>query len=430
MPAEERPISTAIKPERAILVGVDWKASPFPVEESLAELERLAHTAGAEVIAKLTQKIESPNPRSFIGSGKAQELVELTTSLNAEVIIFDDELSPSQQSNLEKMVPRNVKIIDRTALILDIFGLHAKSKEGKLQVQLAQLQYLLPRLRGMWSHLAKEQTRGGIGSRFGQGESQLEVDRRLIRNKIASLRNEIKHIEKIRTTQRKSRLNAPIFKVSLAGYTNAGKSSLLNTLTGSEVYAHDQLFATLDSTTRMLSLPEGRVVSISDTVGFIQKLPTTLVTSFNSTLEEITSSELILQLTDISSAYRDEQFKAVQEVLSQIHADHIDRVAVYNKCDLLEAESLNALKRRFPEALFVSAKTGEGLDELKELIAKRAAANAQLMNVLLPFDQAGSLVELAHSCCQILGEQYTERGLELSLRVPCALSAKFLPYSL
>lgn len=428
MPAPERPISTAIMPERAVLVGLEWKASSFPLEESLNELERLTHTAGAEVIARLSQKIESPNPRFFIGSGKVQELVELVAELNAQLVIFDDELTPSQQSNLEKMMPRHVKIIDRTALILDIFGLHAKSKEGKLQVQLAQLQYLLPRLRGMWSHLAKEQTRGGIGSRFGQGESQLEVDRRLIRNKIASLSSEIKHIEKIRTTQRKSRLSSPTFRVSLAGYTNAGKSSLLNTLTGSQVYAHDQLFATLDSTTRNLSLPEGRSVVISDTVGFIQKLPTSLVSSFNSTLEEIRGSELILQLTDISSPYRDEQFKAVQDVLTQIQADTIDRVAIYNKCDLLDTQSLETLKRRFPEALFVSAKTGYGLDELKELIGRRAAANAKLMNVVLPFDKAGAYIELAHKHCQILGESYTEKGWELSLRVPCSLAAKFEAY--
>lgn len=427
---EERPISTAIKAERAYLVGIDWKNSKFPADESLRELERLAHTAGAEVIASTSQRIISPNPRTFIGSGKAAEVAEQIKELNADVLIIDDELSPSQQSNLEKLVPKNVKVIDRTALILDIFGLHAKSKEGKLQVQLAQLEYLLPRLRGMWSHLAKEQTRGGIGSRFGQGESQLEVDRRLIRDKIAGLKRELKQVSKIRETQRKSRWEAPIFRVALAGYTNAGKSSLLNKLTQSQVYAKDQLFATLDPTTRSLKLPEGREVSLTDTVGFIQKLPHSLVESFNSTLSEVIGADLILQVIDSSSPFRDEQVQAVHDVLDSIGASHVESLAVYNKCDLLDPLELFALRQRYPEAVFISALNGEGLDDLLIKIAKRAAAHNESITVLLPFTADGSLVKIAHEKCQVLHEHYNEKGLELSLKVPKELISLFKPFEL
>lgn len=216
------PVSTAPVPERAILMGVDWRDNAWPIDRSLDELERLADTAGATVVARLTQKLDRPIPKSYIGSGKVEELRGFVNRLDADVVIFDDDLSPSQQSYLERALGEPVKIIDRTALILDIFGLHARTREGRLQVQLAQLQYLLPRLRGMWSHLAKEQTRGGIGSRFGQGETQLEVDRRMIRNRISALRHELKELEKRRAVQSKWRANSPAFRVALAGYTNAG----------------------------------------------------------------------------------------------------------------------------------------------------------------------------------------------------------------
>ena len=230
-------VPTAPEPERAILVGVEWRDNAWPLDRSLDELERLAHTAGAQCVARLSQRLVKPYPKSFIGSGKVEELCGLVHRMDADVVIFDDDLTPSQQSYLEKAVGESVKIIDRTALILDIFGLHAQTREGRLQVQLAQLQYLLPRLRGMWSHLAKEQTRGGIGSRFGQGESQLEVDRRLIRNKIAALRRELKQVEQRRDVQSKSRIESPAFRVALAGYTNAGKSTLLNALLGHDTLA-------------------------------------------------------------------------------------------------------------------------------------------------------------------------------------------------
>lgn len=266
-------ISTALEPERAILVGVSRRsdaAGTWPVDRSLDELERLADTAGARVVARMTQVLDRPIPRSFIGSGKVDELAALVRRLDADVVIFDDDLTPSQQTYLEKALGEPIKIIDRTALILDIFGLHAHTREGRLQVQLAQLQYLLPRLRGMWSHLAKEQTRGGIGSRFGQGESQLEVDRRMIRNRISALRRELKTIALRREVQSRLRTNSPAFRVALAGYTNAGKSSLLNQLTGSEVLSQDKLFATLDPTTRSYALPGGRVITLTDTVALFK----------------------------------------------------------------------------------------------------------------------------------------------------------------
>ena len=228
-----------------------------------------------------------PNPRTFVGSGKAEEVAQLCRAHAADVAIFDDELSPSQQSNLEKIVPRDVKVIDRTALILDIFALHATTKEGRLQVRLAQNQYLLPRLRGMWAHLASNRMGGGVGSRFGEGESQLEVDRRMVRKRITSIKRELKELADNRHLQRKSRYESGMFRVALAGYTNAGKSSLLNALTGADVLSYDQLFATLDSTTRKYELPEGREITLTDTVGFIQKLPTTLVEAFKSTLDEV-----------------------------------------------------------------------------------------------------------------------------------------------
>lgn len=290
-------VSTAPELERAILVGVDWGEQLWPVDRSLDELSRLVETAGAKVVGRLVQRLDHPNPKSFLGSGKVDELSSLVVSLSADVVIFDDDLTPSQQTFLERAMGGSIKIIDRTALILDIFGLHAMTREGRLQVQLAQLQYLLPRLRGMWSHLAKEQTRGGIGSRFGQGESQLELDRRMIRGRISVLRRELSDLEKRRLVQSGQRVASPAYRIALAGYTNAGKSSLLNALTGSNVLSQDKLFATLDPTTRCCVIPGGRRVVITDTVGFIQKLPHGLVDAFKSTLAEVKEADLILRVS-------------------------------------------------------------------------------------------------------------------------------------
>lgn len=420
-------VTTELEPERAVLVGVEQRDTRWPLERSLDELERLADTAGAVVVARLTQRLEKPNPRSFIGSGKLEELVGLVHRLDAEVVIFDDDLTPSQQTVLEKAVGSPVKIIDRTALILDIFGLHAQTREGRLQVQLAQLQYLLPRLRGMWSHLAKEQTRGGIGSRFGQGETQLEVDRRLVRSRIAVVKRELREVEKRRGVQSKERVASPAFRVALAGYTNAGKSSLLNRLTGSDVLAQDKLFATLDPTTRSYRLPGGRAMTITDTVGFIQKLPHGLVNAFKSTLSEVRDADLLLKVADASDANLTRQLEAVDRVLDEIGADEVRSCVVLNKVDLIDNLQRVELRRLYPDAVFVSAATGGGIDELVERIGLEAAALDVLVDVLIPYRE-GKLLKVLHECGTILDESYEETGTHVLAKLPQRLAARISEY--
>ncbi len=414
--------------ERAILVGVDRPNQEWSLHSSLAELERLAWTAGADMVAQTTQRMDSPNPRTFVGSGKAEEIADLCRAYAADVVIFDDELTPSQQSNLEKVVGKDVKVIDRTALILDIFALHASSKEGRLQVRLAQNQYLYPRLRGMWAHLASNRMGGGVGSRFGEGESQLEVDRRLIRNRITSIKRELADLSKKRDLQRKRRRESGVFKVALAGYTNAGKSSLLNALTGSEVLSYDKLFATLDSTTRQLALSEGREVTLTDTVGFIQKLPTTLVEAFKSTLDEINGADLILHVVDASDPQHMRQIDTVNMVLEQIGAQDIGRVEVFNKRDLLTEGQYDALRNRFPHAVFTSTKTKEGLSEVMHRIGTISSAQDVLMELIVPFNR-GDMVSYVHQRCTILNETYEENGTHLIVRASDQAQARLREFA-
>lgn len=416
-------LTTEVKPERAVLVGVEWRQSSWPVERSLDELERLADTAGAVVVGRLTQRLERPVPKSFIGSGKVEELKSLVGRLEADVVIFDEDLTPAQQSHLERAVGEPVKIIDRTALILDIFGLHAKTREGRLQVQLAQLQYLLPRLRGMWSHLAKEQTRGGIGSRFGQGESQLEVDRRLIRNRISSLRRELKELERRRAVQAKGRVESDAFRIALAGYTNAGKSTLLNALTGSDVLSQDKLFATLDPTTRAYTLPGGRIVTLTDTVGFIQKLPHGLVEAFKSTLSEVLGADLILKVIDVSDEDRHRHEEAVDRVLDEIGAGERPSLTVYNKIDLLDPEEVGLLRARMPRAVFFSARTGDGLDLLRDRLSAEAAANDRLISADVPYREGG-LLKLVHEQGQLISEEYLADRVRIVAKVPARIAGR------
>lgn len=385
-------------------------------------------TAGADVVATTTQKLDAPNPRTFVGSGKAEEIAELTRAHAADLVVFDDELTPSQQSNLEKAVGRDVKVIDRTALILDIFALHATSKEGRLQVRLAQNQYLLPRLRGMWAHLASNRMGGGVGSRFGEGESQLEVDRRMVRKRITSIKRELAHLADVRSLQRESRYASGMFKVALAGYTNAGKSSLLNRLTNADVLAYDKLFATLDSTTRKFELPEGREITVSDTVGFIQKLPTTLVEAFKSTLDEITGADLILHVIDASSEEREAQQAVVEDVLGQIGAQGIDRIEVYNKVDLLDEAERQALASRYPDAQIVSAETGQGIDRLIERIAQAASSRDERLEVVIPYGR-GDLVSVAHERCHILSEEHGEDGTRIVMLAAPAYAGTFKQFA-
>lgn len=410
--------------ERAVLVGMDRGRTDWPIEESLAELERLVDTAGADVVATVVQRMDRPSPRTFIGSGKAEEVAALVKELDATLAVFDDDLTPSQQANLENAIPET-KIADRTGLILDIFALHASSREGKLQVELAQMEYLLPRLRGLWRHLDKY-AGGGVMTR-GPGESQLETDRRLARKRISELKRELKHVSGERELQRKSRARSGVFRVALVGYTNAGKSTLLNAITGAGVLQADMLFATLDSTTRRMALPEGREITLTDTVGFINKLPHGLVEAFKSTLAEVNEADLLLQVTDAGSSQREPQMQAVREVLHEIGAHEGPSVVVFNKVDTLTDDERSTLAARYPNAVLVSGLTGDGLDILLKRIAEEASRGSVTMSVLVPYTR-GDLVRMAHERGQILSERHSENGTRLVLRVDSELAARFADF--
>jgi len=413
----------ASRHDRAVLVGVDRGDSAWPIEESLAELERLAETAEVEVVGTTIQRLDRPNPRTFIGSGKADEVAEMAREADANLVIFDDELTPSQQLNLETALA-DIRVIDRTALILEIFAMHAVTREGKLQVELAQQEYVLPRLRGMWGHLEKERLGGGRGSRFGAGESQLETDRRMARKRISQLKRDLTAVAGERELQRKARARSGVFRVSLVGYTNAGKSTLLNALTQAGVLQADMLFATLDSTTRRLHLPEGREVTLTDTVGFIHKLPHGLVEAFKSTLDEVKGADLLLQVTDAGALQREGQMLAVREVLHEIGVAATPSVIVYNKIDTLPAEEADALRRRNANAIFVSGLTGEGLEDLLQRISDDAARGSITLTALVPYTR-GDLVTIAHQQAHIVSERHTDEGTQLVLRVPREIAVQF-----
>jgi GTP-binding protein HflX len=408
--------------DRAVLVAVD-RGEGWGLEESLEELTRLAKTAGATIVGTATQRLERINPRTYVGSGKAHEIAALAKEHRADLVIFDDDLTPSQQANIEELIPET-KVLDRTALILDIFALHAASREGKLQVELAQMEYLLPRLRGLWRHL--ERLGGGIGTR-GPGETQLETDRRLARRRIAELKKELAHVSADRDLRRKSRARSGVFRVALVGYTNAGKSTLLNALTDADVGAEDQLFATVDPTTRRLGLPEGRQVTVTDTVGFINKLPHGLVEAFKSTLAEVGESDLLLHVIDASHAQMIEQIQAVEEVLGEIGASAAPTVRVYNKTDRTGRERLERLAARHPSAAFTSARDGEGLEDLLARVAAEAARGGRTMTVLVPYAR-GDVVRLAHEKTHVVSEEHLEEGTRLVVRVPERLEASFREY--
>lgn len=422
-----RTTETAPEIERAIVVGVDRPGLEWPVDQSLSELGRLVQTDGGEVVLECVQRLSRPIPKTYIGTGKAREISEQVRALDADVVVFDDELSPSQQANLERIMGEDVKVIDRTALILDIFGRHATTHEGRLQVQLAQNQYLLPRLRGMWSHLVREQTRGGIGSRFGQGESQLEVDRRLVRNRISTLREELTRLERRRELQSKARWDSGVYRVSLVGYTNAGKSTLLNALTGADAYVQDELFATLDPTTRTLVLEEGRKITLTDTVGFIQKLPTMLVEAFKSTLAEVMAANLILLVVDASDKNANKEIRAVRSVLEDIGASKTNTVVVYNKCDLLSDERRRMLSIEEPDSVLISALEHEGLRGLLYRIACEASAHDVTMTVEIPY-QKGMLMRMVHERCQVIRETYVQDGLLATVKADETMASVLAPY--
>lgn len=418
--------------DRAILVGADLPGRGWSLEEDLAELARLVETAGADIAAIVTQRMERPNPRTFIGAGKAEDVSRLAKRTDATLVVFDDDLTPSQQANLEGMIS-GVKLIDRTALILDIFALHATSREGKLQVELAQMEYLLPRLRGLWRHLEKTgggamgaMGTGGVGTR-GPGETQLETDRRLARRRIQVLRKELARVSQDRELQRKRRRRTGVFRVALVGYTNSGKSTLLRALTGADVLVADQLFATLDATTRVLELSEGRHVTVTDTVGFIGNLPHQLVEAFKSTLDEVREADLLLHVVDSTASNRPEQKAAVLEVLGELDAASRPRVEVYNKIDALDDRQLAWLRQRRPAAEFVSAEKGTGLDKLKERVGREAARGAVTMDVLVPYTR-GDLVTELHEHTNIVVEEHTPEGTHVTAQVPEEIADHFTEF--
>lgn len=409
-------------PERAFVAAVARQNQR--IEADLAELTELLHTALCEPVGQLIQRRDQPELKTYLGSGKVDELEEELKATEAEVLVIDDELTPSQQRYLENRF--KIRVIDRTALILDIFAAHAHSAEGKLQVELAQLEYQLPRMRGMWQHL--ERLGGGVGTR-GPGESQLETDRRLARDRITALRRKLKETGKRRRLQRKQRMEGVVPTVSLAGYTNVGKSSLLNALTGAEVSSRNRLFETLDPTTRRFT-HVGREYTITDTVGFIRKLPHGLVEAFASTLEETLSGDLMLHIVDASLAEeeRDEQMRAVDDVLSQIGADELPRIVVLNKIDLVSPEDRQRLHNRLPDALQVSSHTREGLDELEIVVAEHFAGRFEPVELLVPHSEGGALSSLYALGAPISQREDTAEGVRIRARLPKAERDRYLRF--
>lgn len=424
--------------ETALLVGIELKGktSLWPMADSLAELALLADTAGLRVIGALEQRLERPNPATLIGSGKVEELVALRADTGANVIVFDEELSPAQQREIEKAIRNdNVKVLDRTALILDIFAQHAHTREGSLQVELAQLEYRLPRLTRAWTHLARQAGgvtarggAGGVGLR-GPGETQLEVDRREIGRRIAHLKIELEDVRKHRSQYRRRRREEAVPVVALVGYTNAGKSTLLNALSGSDIYAADQLFATLDPTTRRVRLPGGREVLITDTVGFIQKLPTALVAAFRATLEEITDADAIVHVVDITHENVEEQVATVIRVLEDLEATDQPLITALNKVDQLPgAEDIDISAVGLPNSVPISALTGQGLPDLLSRLEQVLDEDMVLVDVYLPYERGDLLAQL-HQRGMIIRETHEETGTAVVARVPLKIAARFDSYS-
>lgn len=411
--------------EKAILVGLDLDRAEDKLERSMEELTLLAQTAGAAVLEKIIQKKETPDRAYYIGRGKTEELAALAQMLEADLVIFNDELSPLQVRNLEGKI--GVKIIDRTALILDIFAQRALSREGKLQVELAQMHYLLPRLTGLGTSLSR--LGGGIGTR-GPGETKLEVDRRVIRRKISDLKGEISAIRKHRSLHRQRRRRNRCSVASLVGYTNAGKSTLLNALTGADLYTEDKLFATLDPTVRRGCLGDGREVLFADTVGFIEKLPRQLAAAFQATLEEILAADLLLHVVDVSHPDCLNQVAVVREHLSRLDPGYcLHEIMVFNKIDLLDdSVRINLLEREFPEGIFVSALQGSGLKALKEKIAALIKKQQIRIRIALPYSEGKLFAEL-----QKVGQvEKVESGpefLEIEAVVDSDLANRLAPYS-
>jgi GTPase len=416
--------------ERVVLVGVWTNGSIDDAEISLVELAALAETAGSQVLEGLIQRRDRPDPATYIGSGKARELRDIVVSTGADTVICDGELTPGQLRQLEDLV--KVKVIDRTALILDIFAQHARSREGKAQVSLAQMEYMLPRLRGWGESLSRQAGGrvaggGGIGTR-GPGETKIETDRRRIRQRMARLRRELASMKTSRDTKRAGRQRNEVPSVAIAGYTNAGKSSLLNRLTGAGVLVENALFATLDPTVRRAQTPEGREYTMTDTVGFVRHLPHQLVEAFRSTLEEVADADLILHVVDGSHPDPVSQIEAVRTVIAEVGASSVPELIVINKADIADPGAVARVRRREPGALVVSARTGRGLSELRSAIAEVLPRPSSEVTVLLPYDR-GDLVSRIHDAGEVLEETHNGEGTLMRAQVSPLLASELAPYS-
>ncbi|WP_178358572.1 GTPase HflX [Mycolicibacterium hippocampi] len=413
--------------ERVVLVGVWTDGTAADADASMAELAALAETAGSEVLEGLVQRRDKPDPSTYIGSGKAAELREVVQATGADTVICDGELSPAQLNALEKAV--KVKVIDRTALILDIFAQHATSREGKAQVAFAQMEYMLPRLRGWGESMSRQGggaggSGGGVGTR-GPGETKIETDRRRIRERMAKLRREIRAMKQVRDTQRSRRLGSDLPSVAIVGYTNAGKSSVLNALTGAGVLVENALFATLEPTTRRGEFADGREVVLTDTVGFVRHLPTQLVEAFRSTLEEVVDAELLLHVVDGSDVNPLAQINAVRQVVRDVVADHDGKAApellVVNKIDAAGDLALAKLRRALPDAVFVSARTGDGMERLRSRMAELIAPRDVVIDVTIPYSR-GDLVNRVHADGRVDAMEHSASGTRIKARVPISLA--------
>jgi GTP-binding protein HflX len=410
--------------EKAILVGLEQQGvSRWDLEDSLSELQQLAATAGAQVVDTVVQKLEKPTAPYYIGKGKAEEVARQCGAKHATSVIFDDELSPAQGRNLEELTSR--KVLDRTQLILDIFAQRARTREGRLQIELAQLQYLLPRLTRMWTHLSRQS--GGIGTR-GPGETQLEVDRRRVQERIARLERDLKDVRKNRTVQREGRLRHNWPLASLVGYTNAGKSSLLNRLTGAGVLAENKLFATLDPTTRQLVLPNKQKVLLTDTVGFIRKLPHTVIESFKATLEEVRLADLLIHIVDLSHPQFREQMAAVEATVRELDAEGKQTLLVFNKIDAVpDPAVVEETVRRYPGSVAISARTGEGMESFIGELEYRLSAWRMRVEFRIPTSESALLAEL-HRIGHVLSVRYEGDDALVTAHVPPEAKGRFAAY--
>jgi GTP-binding protein HflX len=413
------------RPARVFLIGVERKSeSAVAARESLDELAQLATTAGGEVVGEGSQKLETPNAGTYIGKGKAEEFAAYCKSHNIDTVVFDDELTPAQTRNLEKIFAS--RILDRTALILEIFAQRARTREGQMQVELAQLQHLLPRLTRYWSHLSRQ--KGGIGLRGGEGESQLEADRRKVQERISRIVKDLDHVRQQRSLQRTARKRNNVPLASIVGYTNAGKSTLLNALTGAGVMAKDILFATLDPTTRRLTLPTNQQVLLTDTVGFIRKLPHGLVEAFKATLEEVIEADLLLHVMDVSHPQADEQAAAVNAVLKELGADEKPTIMVFNKIDRLEhGGAVARFTERWPHGVAVSARTGEGIPALLGEVGKQLRPVREFVQLAIPHERSEVIARL-HKVGQVVERNYRGKQAKFKARIPPHYHAEFADF--